>query len=46
MMRVTCSPKIFGRDVHIFWLKRWFEDEGEQLSNMNKTVDLVFHSGK
>ena len=40
------SKKIFGEDSDTFRPERWLEAEGDRLSEMTSTVDLVFHYGK
>jgi cytochrome P450 len=40
------SKKIFGEDADTFRPERWLEAQGDQLSEMTSTVDLVFHYGK
>jgi cytochrome P450 len=40
------SKKMFGEDADVFRPERWLEAEGDQLSRMTSTVDLIFHYGK
>ncbi|KAJ8116012.1 hypothetical protein OPT61_g2463 [Boeremia exigua] len=40
------SKQIFGEDADMFRPERWLEADSEHLNNMNKAVDLIFHSGR
>src|SRR5436190_10478246 len=37
---------IYGDDVELFRPERWLEAENEQLKQMERTVDLIFSTGK
>lgn len=37
---------VFGNDVEAFRPERWLEADPEQLKEMEKTVDLIFGSGR
>ena len=40
------SKKTFGEDAEVFRPERWLEADTDQLAEMARTVDLVFHYGK
>ena len=40
------SKKMFGADAEIYRPERWLEADTARLTQMNNTVDLVFHYGK
>jgi len=43
---ITRSKKVFGPDADLFRPERWLEAQGEQLTNMLPTAELVFYHGK
>ncbi|KAL4877399.1 cytochrome P450 [Aspergillus karnatakaensis] len=40
------NPDVFGSDADLFRPERWLEAEGEYLLEMNRTMELVFGSGR
>lgn len=40
------SREIFGQDADIFRPERWLEATGDQLTEMQRTIDLVFGYGR
>jgi cytochrome P450 len=38
--------EVFGADVNVFRPERWLEGVGEQLHEMERTLDMVFGSGR
>ncbi|KAL5334118.1 cytochrome P450 [Aspergillus crustosus] len=40
------NQEVFGPDVDIFRPDRWLEADGDQLLEMNRTMELVFGSGR
>src|ERR1700761_5309463 len=43
---VQRSREIYGDDVEMFRPERWLEASGEKLSQMERTVELVFSYGR
>ena len=43
---VQRNKGVFGEDADIFRPERWLEAQGERLSRMDKTADLVFGWGR
>lgn len=38
--------EVFGVDVNLFRPERWLETQGEQMAEMERTLDMVFGSGR